>query len=931
MSSPRFPLAATPALVGLFSLSLSAQVFDGELVAPIDSQPGDGFGAAVAWTFAGEEALIGAPLSDVAGLDAGRVLRLTNDGQYCPGWSSCPIELLAPDAPHASAYGGATALDGDTLLVAAPGTLRMSDEGLPFAVLDSAGRGAVHVYTHDGTGWQLEAELGRLVSSEILAEEHIFGFDVALDGDLAVVGGWSLLGAPLETDGPVFVFERVGSEWFHAASLYPAAFAPPNGKFGQSVAISGETIVVGAPDHSPFDGEEDQGAAFVFERIGGVWTETAKLLSPDPGADYFLGADVAIDGDLLAVGEHGAPAGAVPGAGRVHRWRRSSGSWTHDGELTAPDPVAFERLGSRLDLEGERILVAGSPDRIVQFDGSSALTIPVPAEFSGFNGGFEAAGDLMVVQSDAPFFEPTSAIAFRFLPGIGWRHVQTLEAQTPSAIGYTFAERVTLDASSPPRLVIGAPQADGGGFASGLVELLAWGGDEWVFEEELLPPDLTSGDHFGAAVSRATFGLLVGAPGDDEAAPDAGSVCSYGASFEQRLLPPPPVAPGAAFGAVLAGHEDLLAVGEPGGLGRAHIYRRPGSDPWELEQTLLPPESATGPGFGSAVALAGGWLAVAAPEAETMSGANRGAVYLFAENGGAWTFTQKLEAPDGQDGERFGASLAFSIDYLDPSYMRLAIGAPDGASGGRAHVFDTHGSDPWEWMDVVTGRNTDPGDAFGFAVSIETYRLVVGAPEAAAGGAAYQFSPCGDGWVQVQELRAPNAQPGDRFGESVLYAADILVGAPGRTELLPDTGAAYAFDTTGVAASGGLTADVTLLSWIFNTPAHLALCAGLEHADKIYWILGSLSGTTPGFDALGAHIPLNPDSLLFLMASQPNQPPIVESLGQLNDHGAANATFQLPAPMFGPPFTGIDLAYLVFDPVTQAVDLVSVTERVVLN
>lgn len=926
----RSSLIPTTTLLGLLVLPASAQVFDGELVSPTDTQPGAGFGAAVAWSFSGEEVLVGAPLSDVAGLDAGRAMRMSQDFEFCPGWSSCPIELLAHDAPYATGFGGVADLDGDTLLVAAAGTKRLDDAGVSFDALDSLGRGAVHAYTHDGTGWQLEAELGQLVSSEILDRNYLFGFDLALDGDLAVVGGWSQTGAPLESDGPVFVFERVGGTWTHAASLYPADFVPPHSQFGRHVALSGETVVVGAPEYSPFGGLQDQGAAFVFERTGGAWVETAKLLSPDPGVSFGFGADVAIDGDVLAVGERGGSAGPITAAGRVHRWRRSAGTWTHDGALTAPAPVAFEGVGFALDVEGERIL-ATSTSRIVEFDGTAATSIPVPPEFPAFQTGFDAADDLMVVQSASPFFEPTQTIAFRFLPGVGWRHVQTLEAQTPSYIGYTFGQHVAIDSQGSPRLVVGAPQADGSGFVSGLVELHDWNGSDWIFDEELLPPDFTSGDHFGAAVGRATFGLLIGAPGDDAAAPDAGSVSSFGTAIEQRILPPAPVTPGAAFGTTLAGHEDTMVVGEPGGVGRAHVYRRFLNDPWELEATLLAPEPTAGPGFASAVALAGGWLAVAAPNADTTVGPDRGAVYLFAEDGGAWTFQHKLEAPDGLDGERFGASVAFSIDYFDPTTLRLAVGAPDGPGGGRVHVFHTIAGAPWEWMDVVTGTNTKPGDAFGHAVSIETFRLVVGAPEAATGGSAYQFSPCGGGWIQVQELRAPSPQPGDRFGASVAYDSDIVVGAPGRNESLPDAGAAYVHGTKGVAASGGLTADVTLLSWVFNTPAHLALCGGSESANKIYWILGSLGGTEPGLDALGVHIPLNFDTLFLLMASQPNQPPVEKSLGTLDDHGAANAKFQLPGPMFGPPFTGLDLAYLVFDPQTQAVDLVSVPEHLTLN
>src|SRR5690606_22516297 len=116
-----------------------------------------------------------------------------------------------------------------------------------------------------------------------------FGRSVSIDGDWAVVGAANA----------AYVFTRSGSDWALAQALAPADNGA-NDDFGRSVAISGETVVVGA---ASADGVvEDAGAAYVFVRTDGVWSQQQKLAAPDGLAGDGFGAAVAISGDAIVVG-----------------------------------------------------------------------------------------------------------------------------------------------------------------------------------------------------------------------------------------------------------------------------------------------------------------------------------------------------------------------------------------------------------------------------------------------------------------------------------------------------------------------------------------------------------------------------------------------------------------------------------------------------
>src|SRR6266498_4582739 len=187
-------------------------------------------------------------------------------------------KLTAGDAASGDQFGAAVGISGETAVVGAP-------------VDDTAAgpnAGSAYVFVRSGTGWSQQA---KLTASDAAAGD-IFGFSVAVTGDTVVVGasGDNMLA------GSAYVFVRSGTGWSQQAKL-TASDAASGDRFGAAVGISGDTAVVGAQF-----GDTIAGSAYVFVRSGTSWSQQAKLTASDAAAFDFFGAAVAISGDTVVVG-----------------------------------------------------------------------------------------------------------------------------------------------------------------------------------------------------------------------------------------------------------------------------------------------------------------------------------------------------------------------------------------------------------------------------------------------------------------------------------------------------------------------------------------------------------------------------------------------------------------------------------------------------
>ena len=154
--------------------------------------------------------------------------------------------------------------------------------------------GSAYVFVRSGGTWSQQAKL----TASDAAEFDLFGNSVAVSGDTAVVGNRGDADGGLDS-GSAYVFVRSGTTWSQQAKL-TASDAAEFDLFGNSVAVSGDTAVIGAD----FDDDAglNSGSAYVFVRSGTTWSQQAKLTASDAAADDFFGDSVAVSGDTAVVG-----------------------------------------------------------------------------------------------------------------------------------------------------------------------------------------------------------------------------------------------------------------------------------------------------------------------------------------------------------------------------------------------------------------------------------------------------------------------------------------------------------------------------------------------------------------------------------------------------------------------------------------------------
>ena len=218
-------------------------------------------------------------------------------------------------------------------------------------------------YTNQGTVWVYTSVNGvwspqqQLQASDGLPDDF-FGSSVAIDGDTIVVG------TPAEDEGfftevgAVYVFTRTSGVWSQQAKLQ-ASDGFWYDRFGGSVGISGDTLIAGAAEADTPQG--GRGAAYIFTRSGTTWTQSQKLLASD--GDYFdnFGNAVAIQGDRALIGAS-SDSSPLDAAGSAYVFTRSGGTFTEQQKLTASDAVLYSFFGGKVALDGDTALVGAARD-----------------------------------------------------------------------------------------------------------------------------------------------------------------------------------------------------------------------------------------------------------------------------------------------------------------------------------------------------------------------------------------------------------------------------------------------------------------------------------------------------------------------------------------------------------------------------------------
>ncbi len=231
--------------------------------------------------------------------------------------------------------------------------------------------GAAYMFEQQDGTWD---QVAKFSASQMTIDGH-FGNAVDMDGNRAVVGSMFGDSGAEERTGAAYVFERIDGVWTETATLYPSDVEEYD-YFGASVSLNGDRILVG----SERDDErgEDAGAAYVFDLVDGEWREMGKLMASD-GTDLdILGGDVAVWGDRAVVGTGFADANEEDNVGAAYLFEFVDSQWVQSAKLTAADAMAGAHFGQFLDMDSQRAVFGAFLHDVDRINTGAAYVVTIP-------------------------------------------------------------------------------------------------------------------------------------------------------------------------------------------------------------------------------------------------------------------------------------------------------------------------------------------------------------------------------------------------------------------------------------------------------------------------------------------------------------------------------------------------------------------------
>ena len=590
----------------------------------------------------------------------------------------------------------------------------------------------------------------------------------------------------------------------------------PNDHVGASVAISGDTAVVGAPDDditSP-----DQGSVYVFTRTGDTWTQQAKIVA-EPDQDEYFGVSVAIDGDTLVAGAYKDNIGSSLDQGSAYVYARTGTTWNLRQKLTAVDGTDNNWFGLSVAISGTTVLASAPLTNSTYVFALIAgtwrqqqkLTPSDNVQDMFFGGSVALDGDTALVGAFGASNGTGAVYVFKRV-GVGWGQQQKLTA-SDGLPDDQFGFAVTLSGDTA---AIGAPGDDNGAIVNqgSAYVFVRNGAGIWVPQTKLSPSAGDTDDFFGIAIALNADFLAVGAAYDDvSTALNQGSVYVFSresTTWTQRdkLIAIDGAADDSFGRAIAVGPRHLLVgslgsdIGGDANEGAVYAFQVTGRIGINGGNGILGGETfgAGGDLIGTCVAISGDTVVVGAPGTDVSGFANQGVVYVYQRNGAAWVLQATVTAPDGDSNDFFGDSVAINGDTL-------VVGAPrDGNPGlperGAAYVFVRIGT-VWNFEQRLFPANGRANDHFGWSVGVSGDTIGVGAPDydgtsgaVTNSGAIYVFTRSAGLWSQ-QTTAGTNVQE-SKLGWSVALRGNTLAaGAPLRSVSLLSQGMVRIYTRTG--------------------------------------------------------------------------------------------------------------------------------------
>ena len=735
------------------------------------------------------------------------------------GWadSSETAKFIASDAAASDEFGISAAVHGDTAVI---GAYQDDDNGNQ--------SGSAYVFTKVSGVWSQKA---KLIASDGAANDE-FGISVAVNGDTVVVGARQ----DDTSNGAAYVFTEVSGVWKHVAKL-TADDGAANDEFGISVAVEGDTVVIGA--YQDGDNGDLSGSAYVFTRdSSGGWRQRDKLTASDGAERDRYGYSVGVSGDTVVVGAYSddsneANTGAayflrIPGWTDIRDSAATTTSHIVTG-LTNDEEHTFQVRGVNAAGAGLASAHAGGTP-----------TFAIPNRPTGFAAD---AGDTVVDLSwDDP--EDSTIKKYQLLQIIQGGKLTTASTDDPVVRGDGFGISVAVDGNTAVVGAYKDDDA-GADSGSAHVFTRSSSTAPWNWAAKLTASDAAESDEFGISVAVHGDTIVVGAHlenANDDDIDTTNDVTDSGAAYvftkvsgvwgQKAKLTASDAAANDEFGISVAVHDETVIVGahlenandddvdttdDVADSGAVYVFTKPESGGWtDATETakLTADDAAENDQFGISVAVHDETVVVGAhlenandDDVDTTDDvADSGAVFVFTKpESGGWadsTETAKLTADDAAESDEFGISVAVHGDTVVVGAHKYDVGVgTEKANAGAAYVFIKPTGGPWaDGTEAAKLIASDAmrGDEFGIAVAVDDNEdtIVVGAylddDNGDNAGSAYVFTRDSNGWSQKTKLTGPSRGRDDWLGYSVAVAGDtVLAGAYQSNISGPDSGAVY--------------------------------------------------------------------------------------------------------------------------------------------
>ena len=825
-----------------------------------DGAANDYFGKSVA--VHGDTIVVGAHLDDDNGSQSGSAYVFTKPAN---GWvtTSTAAKLTAFDGITQDYFGESVAIHGNTIVV---GAHLDNDNG--------ANSGSAYVFTKPANGWVTTSTAAKLTASDGAATDY-FGLSVAVHGDTIVVGAHRDDDNGLQS-GSAYVLTKPANGWVttSTAAKLTASDGASQDFFGYSIAVHGDTIVVGA--YGDDDNGSQSGSTYVFTKPTDGWATTSaatKLTASDGAASDYFGTSVDVHGNTIVVGAHlDDDNGSQSGSAYV--FTKPTDGWVTTNaaaKLTASDGAVSDYFGRSVNIDGDTIVIGAYQDNdngtysgsayVYELSDWSAVpdsahnTDPVGANatsytVTGLTNGQEY--DFRVRATNALGTSSTSNIAtatpFNTTPIAVEDNVTTAE---DTAIDINVISNDTdADGDTLSVTAVTTPTSGGATIMAGSTTTVTYTPNANYNGTDSFSYTVSDGTDTATATVNLTVTAVNDPPvtvndsasTDEDTAIDINVVSNDTDADGDTLSITQVTAPTNGTAAITSGSATTVTY-------------TPNANYNGIDSFTYTVSDGTDTTTGTATINIGG--PPVKPTELTAAASNNQAALTWTDpsdnsiTGYEYLKKQvvKLTASDGAANNEFGYSVAVDGNTA-------VIGAhKDGR--GSAYVFIRQ-SGAWNQTAKLTASDGAADDWFGESVAIHGDTIVVGAlyddDNGAESGSAYVFTKPANGWVTTSTAAKLTAFDGitqDYFGESVAIHGDtIVVGALYDDDNGAESGSAYVFTkpadgwaTTSAAAK--LTAfDGATDDW-FGNPVAI-------HGDTI--VVGAHRDDDNGSDSGSAYV-----------------------------------------------------------------------------